>query len=250
MNQANSLRAVAHRDAETHNLTIDCIQRGVPRPGGGIACSPFSCPTEIALPDQPVFLKGLVDFDVFALDEVVVLPAFHAAPWHSVMSELSHRDGRFVGENIGDFLIGAPIGAAHGIEEMHSGTIALRFGAVGKRCLHASLRGAAMTASRRHQREDERLMSRRRGLYGTTFASQATADHQHVGRNQARAHVDVPSSKNASGGSIQPASTISVTPPNPSTTQKMTCSRRCIVLRDIHRSAPHLIARRYRPTLA
>ncbi len=250
VDQGYSLGAVANGYAQTHHLAVDGIQRRMPGAGRRIARAPLRRAAEIALADEAVVLQRLVDLDFLALDEILVLAAAHTGPRNTEMCEFANRDRCFVSKYVGDFLVGAPVGASHRVEEVHGRVVALGLRAVGQRRLHAALRRAAVAAPRRHQREDHRLLSRGSGFDGTTFTGETAADYQDIGSLEPRGHEPAPSSKNCRGGSSHPASTINVRPPRPRTTQKMICSTRYMVLRDIQRSAPHLIASRYRPMLA
>ena len=151
MDEVNGLRPIPHVDAEPHDLAVDRIQRGVSGAGTGIAGAPFRRAAEVAVHHQAVVLDTLFELDAFALDEIAVLAAAYTRPRHAEVSQLAHGNGRLLDEDPGDFLVGAPIRTAHGVEVMHVRTVALRHDAVRQRRLHATLRRAAVAASRRHQ---------------------------------------------------------------------------------------------------
>jgi hypothetical protein len=109
VNERHGLGAIAHRDAKSNNFAINSVQSGVTRAGGRVAGAPLRRSTEVAMRDQSILLKRLVNLDVFALDEVLVLAAAHTCPWHTEMREFAHSDHGFFSKNIRDFLVGSPV---------------------------------------------------------------------------------------------------------------------------------------------
>jgi hypothetical protein len=68
----------------------------------------------------------LLDLDFLALDEVAIFAGAYARPWHAEVREFAHGNGCFLGEDLRDFLVGAPIGTANGIEVMNRLVVAFR----------------------------------------------------------------------------------------------------------------------------
>ena len=200
--------------------------------------------------NQPFVLQWLVNLNGLTVNEVLVLTTAYARPRHAVVRKLSDGNRRLFCKYVGNFLIGTPVGPAYGVEEMQVWAIALCFYAIAKRRLHAALRCAAVTAARRHKGKNHRLLPSGGGFDSAALTGEASAYNENVSADQLRRHGCTSLSRNASGGSSQPARTNRVSVPTPSTNQKMICSRRCRPFRLGNQSEPHFTARRYRPTLA
>ena len=109
VNERHRFGAIANGNAESYDLAVNSIERGVAGTRGRIAGAPLGRTAEVAVRDQSILLKRFVDLDVLALDEVLVLAAAHACPWHTEMCEFAHGNHGFFSKNICDFLIGSPV---------------------------------------------------------------------------------------------------------------------------------------------
>jgi hypothetical protein len=130
VDELDRFRAVAHRNAEPDDLAVDGVQYCVPGASRRVARTPLGRAAEVAVHDEAVVLDRFLDLDAFALDEKAVLAATHPRPGHAEMCEFTHGYARFLGEDACHLLVGAPVGAAHGVQEMQRRAVALGLDAV------------------------------------------------------------------------------------------------------------------------
>ena len=149
--------------------------------GSRVARSPFCRTAEITMGNQAIVLLRLVDLDRLTLDVIFVFAAAYPGPWDAVMRKFTHSNRRFLGENSRNFLVSTPVRTTHRIQKMNMRPIAFCLDAIAKRRLHATLRRTTVASPRWHERQDHRFLARSGGFYRTAFASEATANHQHVG---------------------------------------------------------------------
>ena len=81
------------------------------------------------------------DLDPFTVDDDFARPLPNPVPWHTPRSQFPHGLGARIDEHAHDFLVGAPITAAHRILEMNVLVVAMTLDAVGEAGLHATLGG-------------------------------------------------------------------------------------------------------------
>ncbi len=194
--------------------------------------------------DQAIILRTFLDLDALTLDEIAVATSTNPGPGHAEVSEFADRDRGLLGKYLRNLLVGAPVGAAHGVEKVDRRIVTLGLDAVAERRLHAALGGTAVAAPRGYQGKYQYVMTGDGRLDSAALAREPAANHQHIGGNQLSTHDAAPARRNASGGSMTPASTSSTTIPRPRKNQSSRRSTVCNTLRESSAPAPHLVASR------
>jgi hypothetical protein len=103
-----------------------------------------------------------------------------AVPRHAPGRQFAHRLGRHVGEHARDFLVVAPVAAAHGVLEMHVLVVAGALQGIGQAGLHAALGGGRMRTLGRHQAEDDHLLAALLRCQRGAQTGQSAADDEDV----------------------------------------------------------------------
>ena len=130
MDEFHRFGPVANLDAELYNLAVHGIQHGMARAGSRVAGPPLGRAAEVTMHDEAVILDRLFDLDALTLDEITVLAAPHPRPGHAEVRQFAYGDPCFLGEDARNFLVGAPIGPTHGVEEMQRRVVAVGLHAV------------------------------------------------------------------------------------------------------------------------
>ena len=140
MDQSDRFGALVHRDAIGNRLIAHREQHRVARAVRDITGAPLVGAAEGALSDQPMSLVAFGDRDFLPVDDDVAVAPAHPAPGQTPGRQLAHRFGRGVDEHAHDFLVGAPVAAAHRVFEVHVFVVAFALDDVTETRLHAALR--------------------------------------------------------------------------------------------------------------
>ena len=112
----------------------------------------------------------------------VAVALAHAAPRHAPRRQLAHRLGRRVDEHAHDFLVGAPVAAAHRVLEVHVLVVALALDHVAER--RPACRPARPSSASASRGTSDRMITswpRRLAPIADAQAGEAAADDEDVG---------------------------------------------------------------------
>src|SRR5262249_32702961 len=119
VDQGDGFRALMHRNLAGNRLITHGSKHGMAGAVGDVAGAPLVGAAEGTLGDQAVGCIALGDGDFLTVDDDLAIAPLHATPRQAPRRQLAYRFGCSVDEHPHDFLVGAPIAAAHRIFEVH-----------------------------------------------------------------------------------------------------------------------------------
>ena len=183
MNQRKSLNTFNDRHLFGDNTVGNSVQHGVARAVRHEAGTPLLGTTEVTLADQAGSFLTFGNGDLFTIDNHLAIARGDTAPGHAPSSQFTHSLRRGVHEHANHILVSTPVRTANGIGEVDVFVVANPLNDVSQGCLHAALRRLRVRTLRRHQRQNDGVVTAALGSNCHTQTSQTATDHQYVGVN-------------------------------------------------------------------
>ena len=183
MNQRKSFNTFNDRHLFGDHAVGNSVEHGVASAVRHEAGTPLLGTTEVTLTDQTSSFLTFGNGDLFTIDNHLAIARGDTAPGHTPCSQFTHSLRRGVHEHANHVLVSTPVRATNGIGEVDVFVVANTLNDVSQGCLHAALRRLGVRTLRRHQRQNDGIMTAALGSYCHTQTGQTATDHQYVGVN-------------------------------------------------------------------